>query len=85
MRIQHVAHAVNVPRYCYFRRRREGSLWTSPETGRDSAARREQWLPVAAQAAANEARVARGEAPDLAPFRLAGPVAMDHLAGPALW
>ena len=85
MRARHVAHAVNIARYCYFRRRREGSLWTSAETGRDSAARRAQWVPIATQAAENDAKVARGEKPDLTPFRIAGPVALDHVAGPVLW
>ena len=64
---------------------REGSLWMSDETGRDSAVRKEQATEIHDRAVANAERAARGEAPDLAPLRPAGPVALEQLAGPGLW
>jgi hypothetical protein len=85
LRAHHVAHAINVRRYCYFRRAREGSLWTAAETGHASAVRRDQATEIHARAVANAERAARGEAPDVTPLRPAGPVALEHLAGPALW
>jgi glycosyltransferase involved in cell wall biosynthesis len=84
LRAHHVARAVNVGRFCYFRRRREGSLWTAPDTGRYSPARRQQEAAIEARAAANAERVARGQAPDLEPYRRADPVPLVHLAGPPL-
>ena len=69
---------------CYFRRRRSESLWTSAETGKDSPVRREQEAGIEARAIANAEQVGLGKAPDLEPYRRAGPVRLDHLAGPAL-
>ena len=85
LRAHHVAHTINIRRYCYFRRLRQGSLWTAADTGRDSAVRQEQAAEISARAVANAERAARGEAPDLAPLRPAGPVALEHLARPAAW
>src|SRR5439155_25211117 len=84
LRAHHAGHAVNIRRYCYFRRVREGSLWTSAETGRDSAVRRGQAAEIHARAVANAERAARGQAPKLAPLWPAGAVALAHLAGPAV-
>jgi hypothetical protein len=75
---------VNIDRFGYFRRSRPESLSRSPETGRDSAPRMAQDTRLLADAVANRQRAARGEPPDLTPFRSAPPVALERLAGPTL-
>lgn len=85
LRAHHRGHVVNIERYGYFRRQREGSLWTSPDTGRHSAVRQTQVNQIVERARANARAVALGQAPDLRPFRHAGPIALDHLLGPALF
>ncbi len=84
LRAHHVARLVNLDRYCYFRRRRPGSLWTSPETGNGSPVRQNQQDQIEARALSNARRAATGRELDLAPFSRAGPVALDHICGPAL-
>jgi hypothetical protein len=84
LRAHHVARLRNIDRYCYFRRRRPGSLWTSPETGNRSPVRRRQTDEIEATALANARRAEAGLELDLAPFSRAGPIALDHLCGPAL-
>ena len=85
LRAHHRGHVVNIGRYGYFRRRREGSLWTSPETGRYAAVRQAQVSQIVERARANAAAVALGRAPDLRPFRHAGPIALEHSLGPVLF
>jgi hypothetical protein len=85
LRAHHCGHVVNIERYGYFRRQREGSLWTSPDTGRHSAVRQTQVNQIVERARANARAVALGQAPDLRPFRHAGPIALEHLLGPALF
>jgi hypothetical protein len=85
LRAHHCGHVVNIERYGYFRRQREGSLWTSPDTGRHSAVRQTQVNQIVERAQANARAVALGQSPDLRPFRHAGPVALEHLLGPALF
>ncbi len=84
LRAHHCGHIVNVSRYGYFRRRRDGSLWTSHETGRETAVRQEQINQVVARARENVAAVAAGRAPDLRPLRHVGPIALEHCLGPIL-
>jgi glycosyltransferase involved in cell wall biosynthesis len=84
LRTHHVARIVNIASFCYFRRRRPGSLWTSSETGERSVERLKQNGLVIAQAEKNAAAVAAGRRPDLVPLRPGGPVALDHVRGPAL-
>ena len=85
LRAHHRGHVVNIERYGYFRRQREGSLWTSPDTGRHSAVRQTQVNQIVERARANARAVAHGQTPDLRPFRHAGPIALEHLLGPALF
>ncbi len=59
-------------------------MWTSPETGDGSSARQAQTDQIAARALANARRAESGRPPDLAPFSHAGPIALDHICGPAL-
>jgi hypothetical protein len=84
LRAHHSGCAVNIPRCCYFRRRRPESLWTSAETGKESPARREQEAGIEGRAIANAERVTLGQAPNLEPYRHGDPLKLDHLAGPAL-
>jgi hypothetical protein len=85
LRAHHRGHVVNIERYAYFRWRRDGSLWTSSETGRHTAIRQDQIIRVAARARENAVAVAAGRAPDLTPFRHAGPIALEHCLGPRLF
>ncbi len=79
-----VARVMNVPEYLYLRRKREGALTTSPETGLRSDARREVQHRLWERARLNAEKVALGEPPDLSPMAVAGPVPLRHLAGPPL-
>ena len=81
-RAGHASRVVNVDRYLYFRRKRAGSLTTSPETGLRSPARLEVRAMLAARANANAARGQAGEAPDLAPVAVGVPVTLHHRCGP---
>ena len=84
LRAHHAARIVNIASFCYFRRRREGSLWTSPETGERSTLRYQQDELFVARAQENANRFAAGLPPDLSPLKPAGPVALDHVTGPPL-
>lgn len=79
-----VARVVNAPHFGYFRRIRPGSLTMAPATGLRSPARRALIQELRARAEANADVAKRGGAPDLTPYRIAGPVRLDHLAGPPL-
>lgn len=83
-RAGHAARIVNVPDYLYFRRKRDGALTTSPETGLESPARRRVQAELWERARANASRVARGERPDLTPLEGGGEVGLRRLAGPSL-
>ena len=83
-RAAHIARIVNVPRYCYFRRKRPGALTTAPDTGMQSLARARVQQATHERALQNAAAVARGESPVLEPYAKAGPVQLTHLWGPKL-
>jgi hypothetical protein len=84
LRAHYAARIVNIASFCYFRRRREGSLWTSLETGEHSMVRYRQDQLFVARAQENADRFAAGLPPDLSPLKPAGPVALDHVTGPPL-
>ena len=84
LRAVYRGRVVNLPRYCYFRRLRRGSLMTSAETGIDSPARLTLQRQLRQRAERNAEAKARGQAPDLAPYATAGPVGLVHVAGPPL-
>ena len=84
LRAHYAARIVNIGSFCYFRRRREGSLWTSPETGERSTSRYEQDQLFMLRAKENSDRFAAGLSPDLSPLKRAGSVALDHVTGPPL-
>jgi glycosyltransferase involved in cell wall biosynthesis len=83
-RAAHVARIVNVPRYCYFRRKRAGSLTSAPDTGLQSPARAKLREALLERAMQNATAVARGESPVLEPYARAGPVQLTHILGPRL-
>ena len=83
-RAAHVARIVNAPRYCYFRRKRAGSLTSAPDTGLQSPARAKLRGALLKRAMENASAVARGEAPALEPYAMAGPVKLTHISGPKL-
>jgi hypothetical protein len=82
-RAGHVARLVNADHFGYFRRKRAGSLTTASETGLGSPMRRQVQEMLAERARANAQAVARGAAPDLAPWRRAPEPNLRLLAGPA--
>lgn len=83
-RASHVARIVNIPRHCYYRRIRQSSLTTAPETGLQSPERKRIMELLWARARRNAELVADGEKPDLTPCALERPVALEHLTGPPL-
>ena len=84
LRASWVGRIVNIPDYCYFRRKRENSLTTNRDTGLQSPARLELLGLVKTRAYANMQAVARGESPDLTPCRTADPIQLEHVLGPEL-
>ena len=83
-RAAHIARIVNVPRYCYFRRKRAGSLTSAPDTGMQSPARAKLREALLKRAMQNASAVVRGEAPALEPYARAGPMQLTHILGPKL-
>ncbi|HBB36190.1 MAG TPA: hypothetical protein DDZ80_14705 [Cyanobacteria bacterium UBA8803] len=79
-----VARIVNVPDYCYFRRKRSGSLTTSPDTGLNSPARLQLLMTLKNRAYANYAALKEGRQPELSPLVKAEPLQLCHVTGPAL-
>lgn len=83
-RAMHVARGVNVPKLCYARRIRAGSLTTATSTGMRSPQRIVLMATLHARARANAELVALGQAPVLEPLTLAPPVRLTHVLGPPL-
>jgi hypothetical protein len=79
-----VGKAVNLDRYCYFRRIRMNSLITSETTGLASPARQMIDNRVRARAKENTERMAQGLAPLLQPLETAGTIDLERVAGPDL-
>jgi glycosyltransferase involved in cell wall biosynthesis len=83
-RAAHVATVRNVSQYLYMRRKREGALTTSRDTGLRSPARRQLQRRLWKVARDNAARAATGEPPALQPISRTAPVTFRHLCGPPL-
>ena len=83
-RAHHITRLVNIPETCYFRRKHPGSLTQRPETGMQSPARRRLHESLKTRALENASAIAAGRAPDLKPFSIAPPVALEHITGPQL-
>jgi glycosyltransferase involved in cell wall biosynthesis len=72
----------NIPNYCYFRRKREGSLTTNPETSIGSPARLQLHDILNSRARENLAVQSSGGVPALMPYIMAPPVELHHATGP---
>lgn len=83
-RAAHVARIVNVPRYCYFRRVREGALTTASDTAIGSPARDELGNQLEEWILENNPYSARREADTLKPFAVAQAIHLTHMSGPRL-
>jgi glycosyltransferase involved in cell wall biosynthesis len=83
-RARFVGPVVNIPQHLYYRRIRQGSLTTAPETGLQSPERKRVMEMLWARARENAELVEQGKEPDLAPIATAPPVGLRHLTGPAL-
>ena len=83
-RAGYVATLANVAELCYFRRIRAGSLTTSSTTGMQSPARLALMADLHARARENAEAAAEGRPTVLEPFKVAGRIRLDHIAGPAL-
>jgi hypothetical protein len=80
-----LAHlVVNLPRFCYLRRERPGSLTTAPETKLGTVRRDMELISMAARARRNQQRLRENLAPRLRPVREAAPLAFIHELGPRL-
>jgi hypothetical protein len=79
------ARIVNIPEGAYFRRHRQDSLTTTPDTGLDSPLRQSLLDEVKARARQNRMLHAQGEPPDLRPLIRRQAVPLAHLAGPVLF
>ena len=82
-RAVHIATVRNIPAYCYYRRKRLGSLTTNPETSLDSPARLRLRDILHSRAKANAAdREAAGYV-SLGPYVVAPPIRLLYLSGPS--
>jgi hypothetical protein len=79
-----VARIVNIPDYCYFRRKRVGSLTTAPDTGLDSPVRIELLKTLKNRALTNYTACREGQPPCLEPLVKAEPIVLSHITGPQL-
>jgi hypothetical protein len=78
------ARIVNSTRFCYFQCVREGSLTRSPETGMGSPARDALMADIRAWAAKNREALLVGDVRAVRPYKVAGPVRLEHVLGPPL-
>ncbi|MDQ3889999.1 MAG: glycosyltransferase, partial [Actinomycetota bacterium] len=75
-RARFATSVVNIPHYAYFRRIRQGSLTTAPETGLQSPERKRVMEMLWDRARRNAERVAEGREPELEPCAVAAPVGL---------
>jgi glycosyltransferase involved in cell wall biosynthesis len=79
-----IATVANVPYHGYLRRIRQNSLTTAPGTAIGTPVRKQLMEETFARANANAELIAAGKEPDLSPLRVAPPIELQHIAGPAL-
>ncbi len=84
LRARHAGKIVNLDRFCYFRRIREGSLITSAQTGLASPARRELDSRIRKREKENAERMAVGLQPLLEPLSSVGTIKLETMTGPSL-
>jgi glycosyltransferase involved in cell wall biosynthesis len=83
-RARFVGPVVNIPQHLYYRRIRQGSLTTAPETGLQSPERKRVMEMLWARARENAELVEQGKEPDLEPIATAPAVGLRHITGPSL-
>jgi hypothetical protein len=72
---------VNIPEFCYFRRKRPHSLTTAPKTGLQSPERKALLTALKARARQNLEKMQMKRQPDLTPLAIAKPIKLHYLAG----
>lgn len=75
------AKIVNIPEFCYFRRKRPHSLTTARKTGLDSPQRKALLQALKTRARENSARFREGMPLDLTPLAISKPIKLHYLAG----
>lgn len=81
LRASIVAKVVNIPYYCYYRRKRQGSLTTAADTGLNSPARQELIKVLKSRALANYAALRAKRSPCLTPLITASPIKLKYITG----
>jgi Glycosyl transferase family 2 len=81
LRASIAAKVVNIPYYCYYRRKRQGSLTTAVDTGLNSPARQELIKILKARALNNYAALKANQKPCLTPLTTASPIKLKYIAG----
>jgi glycosyltransferase involved in cell wall biosynthesis len=84
LRAKWLAKIVNIPEFCYFRRKRPQSLTTDPETGLESPARLQLLRQIKQRAIANLAAHQAHQPLCLSPLCQAPPISLQYLIGPQL-
>jgi glycosyltransferase involved in cell wall biosynthesis len=82
LRAVYLAPIVNIPRFCYYRRHRPGSLTTNPHSGLNSPIRKELFDILKNRARENMRRLKNGQSLLLKPLKLRPPVELKYLCGP---
>lgn len=83
-RVGFKARIVNSTRFCYFQRMRAGSLTRNPDTGLGSPARLALMADIRQWVERNRPALLAGNIEAVRPYKLAGPVTLEHLLGPTL-
>ncbi len=81
LRASIAAKVVNIPYYCYYRRKRQGSLTTAADTGLNSPLRQELIKVLKSRALANYAALQAKRSPCLTPLITASPIKLKYIAG----
>lgn len=81
LRASIAAKVVNVPYYCYYRRKRQGSLTTAADTGLNSPDRNQLIKVLKSRALANYAALQAKQPPCLTPLITASPIKLKYVAG----
>ncbi|MBP0019023.1 MAG: glycosyltransferase family 2 protein [Cyanobacteria bacterium SBLK] len=81
LRAVFAAKIVNIPEFCYFRRKRPHSLTTARETGLNSPQRKALLQVLKTRARENLAEFRAGMQLDLTPLAIAKPIELHYLAG----
>lgn len=81
LRASLAAKIVNIPYYCYYRRKRQGSLTTAADTGLNSPDRIQLISTLKNRALANYAALQANQKPCLTPLITASPIKLKYITG----